>query len=97
LQGLLSWRASLCASGQASLHASAPPPSTSFELRGTRLAAVTIALDHAYSLGMKQRLGIVAALLEDPEFLILDEPTNGTDPAGMAKTRTFIRSPRSRA
>ena len=45
-----------------------------------------------YSLGMKQRLGIAAALLKDPELLILDEPANGLDPAGIKEVRELLRS-----
>ena len=45
-----------------------------------------------YSLGMKQRLGLAYTLLGDPELLVLDEPTNGMDPAGMAEIRDLIRS-----
>ncbi|MCZ8521425.1 MULTISPECIES: ABC transporter ATP-binding protein [Paenibacillus] len=45
-----------------------------------------------YSLGMRQRLGIAQALLNDPKLLILDEPTNGLDPQGIKELREFIRS-----
>ena len=45
-----------------------------------------------YSLGMKQRLGLAGALIGQPKLLILDEPTNGLDPAGIHEIRTLIRS-----
>ena len=44
-----------------------------------------------YSLGMKQRLGVAAALLKAPRLVVLDEPTNGLDPAGMADMRLLVR------
>ncbi|HLJ82506.1 MAG TPA: ATP-binding cassette domain-containing protein, partial [Ktedonobacterales bacterium] len=43
-----------------------------------------------YSLGMKQRLGIAASLLSNPSFIVLDEPTNGLDPAGLVEVRDLI-------
>ena len=70
----------------------------------TRDARVAVALDrvglthaakkkaHAYSLGMKQRLGLANALLMPRELLVLDEPTNGLDPQGTREVRALIRS-----
>jgi ABC-type multidrug transport system ATPase subunit len=69
-------------------------PETRFEtaLEQVDLAARADDRFSTYSQGMKQRLGVAAALFKNPELLILDEPTNGLDPAGMAEMRTLIRS-----
>ncbi|WP_328749597.1 ABC transporter ATP-binding protein [Streptomyces sp. NBC_00285] len=55
------------------------------------LAAAAAKKAKAYSLGMKQRLGLAAALLQPRELLVLDEPTNGLDPQGMREIRSLVR------
>ena len=75
-----------------------------FSDSSTRIERVESALDrvglhnagnkkvHAYSLGMKQRLGLANALLKPRDILVLDEPTNGLDPQGTREVRNLIRS-----
>ncbi|MGY1437375.1 ABC transporter ATP-binding protein [Streptomyces reniochalinae] len=55
------------------------------------LSAAAAKKARAYSLGMKQRLGLAAALLQPRELLVLDEPTNGLDPQGMREIRSLVR------
>ena len=73
------------------LHAGAPAARVPLVLEQVGLADRAGDRFGTYSQGMKQRLGVAAALLKDPELLVLDEPTTGLDPAGMAEMRDFIR------
>ena len=61
-------------------------------LRTVRLTADAGRPVRGYSLGMRQRLGLALALLSEPELLVLDEPTNGLDPAGIQEMRDLIRA-----
>ncbi len=67
------------------------PKRGEYLLESMELKEATYQRVKGYSTGMKQRLGIAAALLHDPELVILDEPTNGMDPSGIKEMRTFIR------
>ena len=82
-------------SGRDNLRAMARYRGLSDEVADAALARVDLAdrgkdRFKSYSLGMKQRLGVASALMGDPDVIVLDEPTNGLDPAGMADMRALI-------
>ncbi|MGH3118002.1 MAG: ABC transporter ATP-binding protein [Gaiellales bacterium] len=73
------------------LAAEIPPGRVEEVLALVEIEAVARRRVRTYSLGMRQRLGLAAALLGDPELLVLDEPANGLDPAGVHWLRRFLR------
>ncbi len=73
-----------------SLHKAADKTRVDEALEMVGLAARAKSKFHTYSMGMKQRLGIALAMLDDPDLFIFDEPTNGMDPEGIAEIRALI-------
>ncbi|HKV86718.1 MAG TPA: ATP-binding cassette domain-containing protein, partial [Candidatus Dormibacteraeota bacterium] len=89
LYGYMSGRDNLRAAGD--LLGGAPPARIDEVLEIVSLKGRDRDKVKTYSMGMKQRLGLAIALLNDPELLILDEPANGLDPAGIVEMRDLLR------